>query len=176
MLLRALSISETVMINLLHYYVKQQIRKKKSSLFLFQLFSFRKSCSLEHRRQSYTRALQTTACGPHPTRRTLLTDSRTLLINVLKTKFKKIRGNNSLAKKHLSFIICICLWALLVDLFQCLLALTSVKKNFLKWNMSSPRTRHLWYALKSILVTVSTELEPHLDKISLGKHQYHTSD
>jgi hypothetical protein len=70
------------------------------------------------------RALETTVS------RTLLYGPRTSLMNVLKTKFKKICGNNSLAKERLSFILYSGLCkALLVVLFQCLLVLASVKKN-----------------------------------------------
>jgi hypothetical protein len=84
------------------------------------------------------RAVQTTA------QRRLLSNPRMWLISTLKTK-KKIRGNNSLMKELLSFMLWICLWEpLLVVLLQC-----CEKKCKMKHVKSFVHVVSVWYALKT---------------------------
>jgi hypothetical protein len=68
----------------------------------------------------------------------------------------KIRGNNSLAKKLLSFILCTCLWkALLLVLIECLLALNSVKNSEMKYVKSTYVSSLSDVHVKPILMTES---------------------
>jgi hypothetical protein len=65
---------------------------------------------------------------------------------------------------------------MLVVSFQCLQALTSVEKavSKIKYIKSTNTSSLSDIHLKSIM-TVSIKLEAQLDKLLLGKHQYHSS-